>query len=205
MRRLYVICLLFILAASVFYLSYDFSKENMGKKDYVMIEDYTDSPNEILENTPKTAFEESRINNLTTIKMQINDLNTDSFEEFKINTPVEFLEFTKSDLLKYLDEYLKNPDKEDKDRGLIEFEMVKFSNKEVVIRKTYKSEDNSDKYIAVLENGYVTIYHEDGKTIYDYTDIPEAKLPADIVKSMDNGIIFDNISKLYEFLETYSS
>ena len=170
-----------------------------------MIEDYTDSPNEILENTPKTAYEESRINNLTTIKMQINDLNTDSFEEFKINTPVEFLEFTKSDLLKYLDEYSKNPDKEDKDRGLIEFEMVKFSNKEVVIRKTYKSEDSSDKYIAVLENGYVTIYHEDVKTIYDYTDIPEVKLPADIVKSMDNGIIFDNISKLYEFLETYSS
>lgn len=203
MKKLYIICLIFIVAGIVFYFSYNYSRENLGlNHDMNETESETEGKIEIM---TQAAYSEIKISNITVIKLQVYDLNNDTFEEEKINTPVDFLGMERSDLIEYMQEYLESPDKEDILRGLKAFELVKFSSEEVVIRKTYKMEEKKEGYYAVIENGYVTIYLEDRSTIYDYTDIDVKGLPDYIVRNLIDGMRFDGIRELYEFLETYSS
>lgn len=205
MKKVYIICFFILSAAIVFGLSYFYSKQNMGiSENGTQILNETEGIAEIV--TKQASYEETKITNITTIKLQVNDLNNNTFEEKIINTPVEFLEMTRSDLLEYMKEYLKSPNEEDEKRGLLAYELVEFSKKSVVLRKTYKMEEMKEtQYKAMLENGYVTIYAGDDNVIYDYTDISLEDLPEDIKVNLKKGIIFNGEKELYEFLETYSS
>lgn len=203
MKKMYIICLIFIAAGVVFYFSYNYSRNNLGlHQDLEERVSETESQFELM---TQTAYNEIKISNLTVIKLQTHDMNNDTFEEEKINTPVNFLGMGRSDLIQYMQEYLKEPDKEDAKRGLKAFELVKFASDEVVLRKTYRMEETMDEYYAVMENGYVTIYLKDKTTIYDYTDIAAADLPDYMVQSLESGFYFRGLKELYEFLETYSS
>lgn len=203
MKKMYIICFLFLCAGTVFYFSYIYSKENLGQNyDMEQVESERGMPVEPMTNV---SYSDIRINNLTTVRLQIYDLNNQTFTEEKINTPVEFLEMERNDLIEYLNSYMKNPDKEDEKRGLIAYELVEFSRDTVVIRKTYELDEKDNGYYAMLENGYVTIYCGDKATIYDYTDIAAGKLPENIRMKTIEGFYFNDLVELYEFLETYSS
>ncbi len=203
MKKMYIICFLFLCAGTVFYFSYIYSKENLGQNyDMEQVESERGMPVEPMTNV---SYSDIRINNLTTVRLQIYDLNNQTFTEEKINTPVEFLEMERNDLIEYLNAYMKNPDKEDEKRGLIAYELVEFSKDTVVIRKTYELAEKENGYYAMLENGYVTIYCGDKATIYDYTDIAAGKLPENIRTKTIEGFYFNDLVELYEFLETYSS
>lgn len=203
MKKMYIICFLFLCAGAVYYFCYIYSKENLGQ-NYDMVQ--TESESQIpVEPMTNASYSDIRINNLTTIRLQIYDLNNDTFTENKMNTPVEFLEMERNDLIEYLNSYMKNPDAEDVKRGLIAFELVEFSRDTVVIRKTYELAEKKNGYYAMLENGYVTIYCQDKSTIYDYTDIAAGKLPESIRSKTIEGFYFNDLVELYEFLETYSS
>lgn len=54
-------------------------------------------------------------------------------------------------------------------------------------------------------NGYVVVYLEDGKTIYEYTDIRLSELPEGVQKELEQGKRIEGLEKLYGFLENYSS
>lgn len=205
MKKVYIICLFVFVAVGVFYVSYRISDRRMEEKQQQLeILNETEGDIEIV--TRPASYEEIKITNITTIKLQVNDLNNDTFEEKVINTPVEFLEMTRSDLIEYMKEYLESPDVEDEKRGLMAYELVEFSKKSVVLRKTYKMEEEEEvQYKALLENGYVTIYSSDDDVIYDYTDIALEDLPDEIKYALKKGIIFNGERELYEFLETYSS
>lgn len=203
MKKMYIICLVFLSAGIIFYLSYNYAKNNMGLNH--RIQEQESEPEVRVESMTQTSYNENLISNITVVKLQTYDLNNDTFKEETINTPVAFLGMDRSDLIAYLKEYLKEPDVEDVKRGLKAFELVQFSSDEVVIRKTFEMEKEEAGYYALLENGYVTIYLEDKKTIYDYTDIPSADLPDYIIANLNEGIKFDGLKELYEFLETYSS
>ena len=204
MKKVYIICLIFVLALAVFGISFFYSKNNLGLNN---TQTETESESEsITFQMKQTAYNTVKITNITEIRMQVYDLNNNTFTEEKISTPVEFLEMEREDLLTFMNAYLNSPDEDDKKRGLIAFELVQFSREEVVLRKTFnKVETSAAKYYGVIENGYVTIYNSDLNTIYDYTDIPAAILPENIKNKLANRIDFQNIKELYEFLETYSS
>lgn len=205
MKKMYFICFILLTAGVIFYFSYQYSKENMGKGMRAPELQSMPEVEQRMEQMTQTAYHESKITNITVVKLQIMDLNNDTFEEEKINTPVYFLEMEREDLINYLQEYLKKPDAEDVKRGLKAFELVKFSREEVVIRKTFQKDEKKDGYYAMAENGYVIIYLADRTTIYDYTDIAETELPEYLLENMKKGIYFEGIRELYEFLETYSS
>lgn len=203
MKKLYIICFLFLCAGAAYYFSYLYSKENLGQ-NYDMEQTETESLIAI-EPMTNVNYSDARINNLTVIHLQVYDLNNQTFTEKKINTPVEFLEMERNDLIEYLNDYMRNPDKDDVERGLIAFELVEFSREQVVIRKTYELDEAETGYYAVLENGYVTIYCGDRASIYDYTDIAAGRLPEQIRSKTIDGFYFNDLIELYEFLETYSS
>lgn len=203
MKKLYIICFLFLCAGAAFYFTYLYSKENMGSNyDARQIETESQMPVEPMTNV---SYNDIRINNLTVIHLQVYDLNNQTFTEEKINTPVAFLEMGRNDLIEYLNDYMKNPDEEDVKRGLVAFELVEFSKEQVVIRKTYEQSTEDTGYYAVLENGYVTIYCGDKSSVYDYTNIAAGKLPEQILSKTIEGFYFNDMIELYEFLQTYSS
>ena len=54
-------------------------------------------------------------------------------------------------------------------------------------------------------DGYVTVYKQDQKTVYEYTTIRVTDLPEDVQKKLSHGIKMTSLSQVYGFLENYSS
>lgn len=63
---------------------------------------------------------------------------------------------------------------------------------------------NNGYYISVL-HGYVVVYYEDHKTIFEVTDIPVSSLPESIQKKVMDSIYVESEEEMYRFLENYSS
>lgn len=60
-------------------------------------------------------------------------------------------------------------------------------------------------YYLKEENGKVSVYLEDGKTLYEYTTIETKSLPAHLQKEIRQGKYLTGEKELYDFLENYSS
>lgn len=67
-----------------------------------------------------------------------------------------------------------------------------------------KAEKEQIFYLQPL-NGYVVVYLEDRKTIFEYTDIKVSELPEEIQEEIEQGKAIAGLEKLYGFLENYSS
>lgn len=62
-----------------------------------------------------------------------------------------------------------------------------------------------DCYYLKSLNGYVVVYLNDKKTVYEYTDIPLDGLPETLQQEIHNGKYVETTAALYGFLENYSS
>ena len=62
-----------------------------------------------------------------------------------------------------------------------------------------------DCYYLKSLNGYVVVYLNDKKTVYEYTDIPLDGLPETLQQEIHNGKYVETSAALYGFLENYSS
>ena len=63
---------------------------------------------------------------------------------------------------------------------------------------------NNGYYISSLQ-GYVVVYCDDHKTVYEVTDISINSLPKDIQEKVMNSMYIESTEELYQFLENYSS
>ncbi len=61
------------------------------------------------------------------------------------------------------------------------------------------------QYLLLAEDGYVAVYHADGKTFFSSTDILLIKLPEDLQAEIQEGKYITSEEQLYNFLENYSS
>lgn len=64
--------------------------------------------------------------------------------------------------------------------------------------------DSSGYYLQEV-NGYVVVYLNDRKTVYDYTNILYSELPYILQEEIKNGKYIKNVDELYGFLENYTS
>ena len=60
-------------------------------------------------------------------------------------------------------------------------------------------------YAMVEEDGYITVYEKDLKTVFLYTGIPFSSLTEATKQEVRNGKLFANEQELFAFLESYSS
>ncbi len=68
-------------------------------------------------------------------------------------------------------------------------------------------ETDSDKegfYLCELQ-GFVVVYLNDKKTIYEFTEIPLTDLPQEVQQEVADGKYVHTAEELYAFLENYSS
>lgn len=130
--------------------------------------------------------------------------------EDEIDVPVEMLGLSRTELIDYLKRYEESPTLEDINRGFLSVEVISFSDDKIIIRKNYEGslEDDAlkeDCYILVSERGYVSVYINDYKTFYTYTDIKTDDLPESLRQEIMDGKILNTAKELYNFLETYTS
>ncbi len=75
----------------------------------------------------------------------------------------------------------------------------------IIVRKVYDSAQAGTSYYLLSEDGAITVYYRDQKTIFEYTGIMTEHLPADIQTKVLHGMEIKDEAELYDFLETYSS
>ena len=71
--------------------------------------------------------------------------------------------------------------------------------------KETASSETPYEYVIVNDNGYLTVYQKDLKTVYFQTDIPYAELHTELQKKIYQGYLIQDAEELYDFLENYSS
>jgi len=164
-------------------------------------------------NTQTDMLSESNLRAVDTIKDEIitsetkyiletYSINTSELTEEMQKVPVEFLGFTRDKLIAYLQSYDKNPTEEDLEKGFLNFSLVSFSNDTIVLRKTYEI---LYSYFIIDNNGFITIYKEDKKTLYEYTNISISILPDALREEVQKGMFLKDDEALYNFLENYTS
>ena len=66
--------------------------------------------------------------------------------------------------------------------------------------KETASSETPYEYVIVNDNGYLTVYQKDLKTVYFQTDIPYAELHTELQKKIDQGYLIQDAEELYDFL-----
>lgn len=61
------------------------------------------------------------------------------------------------------------------------------------------------KYVIVEEEDYLTVYHADRETVYEYTDIRYSDLEDSLRQKIRKGYGMADEAALFGFLENYSS
>lgn len=185
--------LFFIFAGSYFLARQSTQKTN--EKIY--------SPNMLEDAKTVDTIQEDYVKADTELVIEIYKKNVKQKEEIT-KPPVEYVGNNRTELIENIKQYLDDPSLDDVKAGLVTMELISFSPERIVIRKNY-ADELSYEYCLYIENGFVTVYYSDKKTVYSYTDISAEILPENIRRQLYSGMEVDSQGSLYDFLETYSS
>lgn len=128
----------------------------------------------------------------------------EKIKEETVKAPADYVGKTRTEIIDFLEKSMSDLSKEELEAGLENMELISFSGSRVVIRKKY-GEFLPYEYCLYIENGAVTVYYSDKKTVFSYTDIRAEELPDSVRKELYSGKEIDSLGALYDFLETYSS
>ena len=67
-----------------------------------------------------------------------------------------------------------------------------------------KGEEKNGFYLQEL-HGFIVVYLDDRKTIYEFTEIQTSDLPQEVRQEIVSGKRIETVEELYAFLENYSS
>lgn len=201
MKKTYVLSLFLfaLLSISVYFLTYKVSRDI-----------YEDESNQIELDTQELVVSADTNNDQTvtnTTKYILEQYNSKEFtlNEESLPTPADFVGLNREQLINYLHDYEESPSLEDRQLGFESFELVSFSQDQIVLRKTYHPYADNYKYYLIAENGLVTVYYSDESTVYEYTNITTEDLPEELKEEILKGKYIKTLDELYNFLENYSS
>lgn len=206
MKRIYVIISSFCGLAVAFTICYYAS--------------YVRALNNFNDNAVETKISEGNLNNVVakadTIKINtITPFTNIVIKKYDVATGITTNEtqqvtdsivgYSKEDLQGYCAKFMEKIPVDEQMEGLVSFQIESFSDKQVVLKKTYDSRNCLFKYYMVSQNGYIVVYCNDKKTVYEYTAIQVATLNPVDRKRVADGIYIKNEQELYTILEGYSS
>lgn len=157
------------------------------------------------EESETTVEKIEAINDSTKIVMEIFDINTNKVHETEFDKNINFIGKNRSQVNEYIIDLNNSISEEEKNQGLLSYQLVYFSPEAVTIRKNYDSSLYSSTYVLKEENGYVVVYEYPSEELYHNTGILSLSLEEDDRKALEEGIIFSDVNELFDFLESYSS
>lgn len=135
----------------------------------------------------------------------VDTTNGEQLNEEELPLPVEYIALNKNELRNYLDEYVSDMPLDEYLNGMISFEIISFSEEELILRKTYGNDWNRNEYYVSDTNGEVVVYYGDKKTVYEYTGITTEELSDEDKIRLKLGCYVANAEELYALLESLSS
>lgn len=198
MKKMCIICLFVLAMVGVYYVSYRYSLKYFAEEnsDYNL----TDLPTQAVD-----ANKEPIISNITQFTVEYYNSDDQSMTEEVLETPIEYLGYTRDKLVEAMEKYKDDPSVTDKVKGLVSYQLISFDSQNVTVRKSYSAQNMPQTYYVFVENNYLTIYLEDKTTLYDHTDIKLTTLPDYIQREVVNGLKIESQKALYDFLETYTT
>lgn len=133
------------------------------------------------------------------------DMNTGTITDKKMSFLEKFVGFTRDELAEYLNTYIEEMPNIEKNKGLVSYDLISFSNDKIVLRKTYDSKQAEYKYFMIGEGNEIVVYYSDKKRVFEYTGLMLDTLPKKELKKLTEGFYVKDKEELYGILENYSS
>ncbi len=206
--------LLSAMFSTCYYMSYlhalnDFNQKAIERKDQLLALTQKPELTPAAENADDTVSvnEQSEAIVLPTTKytLEIYDMKSDKVDSQLLNPPAYLVGLTRAQIEEYLKSYMKDLPLSEYNKGLISYELIRFSDAEVVIKKTYNEDFVPFRFYVVVKDGYIVVYNSDLKSVYSYTHILAAELPEEDRIALSQGIYVNSLEELYSLLESFSS
>ena len=205
--------LLCVMFSACYYLSYlralnDFNNKAIEHKEQLYALNNKPTPTT---SAAKTDNSVETIQNNATVKpttkyiLQIYDLKTDTTQTQELNPPAYLVGLTRDQVADYLTSYMKDVPLSEYNKGLFSFELVSFSEDQIVLKKSYNKDFVPSQYYVAIKDGKVIVYNSDKKTVYKYTEIDAKDLSEEDRIALTQGIYVNSEDELYSLLESYSS
>jgi hypothetical protein len=207
-------CFIGALFTGSYYISYLLALKNFNSRaieqneklySYLAKAQPTTAP-EIEENVSEDVIQdEMTVKPTTKYILETVDMKTNTTQTEELNPPSYFIGLTRDEIVEYLDNYMDDMPLSEYNKGLISYELVRFSNDEIEIKKSYNEDFVPFRFYVVVKNGYVVVYNSDLKSVYSYTHIEAQNLPEEDRIALIQGIYVNSLDELYALLESYSS
>jgi hypothetical protein len=187
----------------------EFNQKAIERKDQLLTLTQKAEPTPVVENEVDSVSvneqSETIILPATKYILEIYNMKSDKLDTQELNPPAYLIGLTRAQVEEYLNAYMKDLPLSEYNKGLISYELIRFSDTEVVIKKTYNEDFVPFRFYVVVKDGYVVVYNSDLKSVYSYTHILAAELPEEDRIALSEGIYLNSLEELYSLLESFSS
>lgn len=170
-----------------------------------LTEDKTEASAGVKESAQVDTTSEARVMPDTVYKLETYDITTNTTTTEVLNPPGKFIGLSRDELISLLAEEMQDMSLSEYQKGLVSYVLISFSEKEIVLRKSYNAELIQNKYYLAIYDGEVIVYYSDKKTIYERTGIEAACLSDKAQSELSLGKYVKDEAELYSLLESYSS
>ena len=133
------------------------------------------------------------------------DMGDTTVQENEVKAPDKFIGLDRERLAEEINNYNQNPSLTDLEKGFRYMELVSFSDKKVVVKKSYELPKEDKGFFLMNENHYVVVYDQSLSEVYMNTDILVEDLSAELQEEIIQMKYVENEKELFNFLESYSS
>ena len=133
------------------------------------------------------------------------DMGDTTVQENEVKAPDKFIGLDRERLAEEINNYNQNPSLTDLEKGFRYMELVSFSDKKVVVKKSYELPKEDKGFFLMNENHYVVVYDPSLSEVYMNTDILVEDLSAELQEEIIQMKYVENEKELFNFLESYSS
>jgi len=207
-KKMYIVCF-FALAAfftTIYYASYSYSLKN-NTSDNIITKynsENTGTQDENQNIRAVNASDEPVVLSSAVCTIQDYNLTTDYLTEREYTIPLELVGKSRTEVIEYIENYMSNLS--DEEKAVTNYELISFSNDEIVIRKSYKTENDVNySYWVQLIAGKVIVYKADKSTIYIKTDIESDDLSEEEQGILKEGKYITGVQELFNYLESCTS
>lgn len=148
---------------------------------------------------------EATVKPSTKYTLETYDLKTNTTQKQELNPPAALVGLTREQVVEYLATYMQDMPLSEYNKGLIGYELISFSEEEIVIKKTYNKDFVPSMFYVAIKDGKVIVYNSDQKSVFKYTEIEAKNLPEEDRIALIRGIYVNSEDELYSLLESYSS
>ncbi len=205
-----MLCVMFI---TCYYISYLHALNNFNEKA-VEHKDQLLALTQLISPTPSVSDNETVMTNdepditvqpTTNYILETYNMKTEQTDTQELNPPAYLVGLTRDQVEDYLTSYMDDMPLSDYNKGLISYEMVRFSSDTIVLRKTYNEDLVPFRFYVVVKDGYIVVYNSDLKSIFKNTHILASELSEEDRINLSQGIYVNSLDELYSLLESFSS